>query len=256
MRKEQIYMAVALGLTLSSCLKNKITGNTDPIADGFETISSIDELIDGGNAQWNYTQITEDGNYIEIDTTNEFSGNQCLKFYAVKSVDGASKCDIANNDKLYREGDVVIFSGMFYIEGVQNLDNFFFFDIEETVAIGAGPGLRFQLKGSDGYIIVERKKMIEANLDQTGTPLLFPRNQWVKVDIETLLSRKKKGWIKVYQDGVQIIDASNIRTLPKDKSTLIQGAKGVYNNVQVGITANSPENEAVMYVDDVSITVE
>ncbi len=252
--KSQLILLTTLGLVCSSCLKNKINGDSDPISDGFETISTIEDIT-AQNSPWNYTQITEDANYIEIDTTNEFSGDQCLKFYAVKSDNGASKCDIANNKKLYRQDDVVMFSGMFYIEGTEDLNDIFFFDIEETVAVGAGPGLRFELQGADGHIIVERKKMLEENIEQPGTPVSFPRNQWVKVDIEMLLTRKKKGWIKVYQDGVQVIDASKIRTLPKDKSTLIQGTKGVYNNIQVGITANSPVNDAVMYLDDVSISV-
>jgi hypothetical protein len=39
--------------------------------------------------------------------------------------------------------------------------------------------------------------------------------------------------------------------MPKDKAVFLQGTKGIYNSIQIGITANSDNNDASLLVDDV-----
>lgn len=41
--------------------------------------------------------------------------------------------------------------------------------------------------------------------------------------------------------------------MPHDILYFIQGSKGVYNSIEVGITANSDKSDCVMYMDDLSI---
>ena len=69
------------------------------------------------------------------------------------------------------------------------------------------------------------------------------------------ISRKKKGYVKVYQDGVLVIDQDKWKTLPKDVLYFNQGTRGGYSQIEFGITANSKDNDHVMYVDDVTVEV-
>lgn len=253
--KTSILSSIVLTLFCSACFQDEILEGKTSINENFESIRSYEELIEGTDPNWIFFQITEGQNTIAIDTSLALQGKQCLKFFAVPSNNGASKCDIANNNMIFQAGEIFRFSAYFYLEGEEALDDIFLFDLEESTAIGAGPGIRLALDRQEGFLKIERKKMLEADIRQaSGEEIVFPRNQWVLVVLEIKLSQKKEGSIKLYQDGTLLIEANNVRTLPVDKLTIIQGSRGIYNSVQVGITANSPLNPATLYVDDISIS--
>jgi hypothetical protein len=52
-----------------------------------------------------------------------------------------------------------------------------------------------------------------------------------------------------------IIEENNTKTLPKDLLYNQQGTKGMYTSIEIGITANSYSNNAIVYADDFSIDV-
>ena len=79
----------------------------------------------------------------------------------------------------------------------------------------------------------------------------FPRNQWVQVVWEVTLSQKNKGAVRLWQNGQLIIDSKNNRTLPKDILYFQQGTKGMYSSCEIGITANSKDNNLTIWVDDI-----
>lgn len=249
-----IITITIISISLSSCLKNKFKTGTTVLNEDFESINLIEDLFEDKGGNWSFYQQTNN-NSISIDTINPHSGNKCLKIYAKPTLNGkASKSNLANNDMLYKAGQTVLFTGWYYIEGNKNLADIYLFDLEEIVPIGAGPGMRFLLKTDKEYIKINRAKMLESDISPSPeNQLSFPRNEWVKLTIETRLSKKKKGYVKVYQNNTLIINEDNIRTLPKDKITIVQGTKGLYQSIQVGITANSPNNEAIVYIDDISI---
>lgn len=246
-------LIIMCALILVACSKEKHFSGPNYFAEDFEGITSLDSMFeDGGN--WSYQQITEDENYFELDTGIVHSGTTSMKFYAVKSSDGASKSAIANQELAFKEGDIIQFSGWFYIVGTADLNYIFLFDIEENTAIGAGPGMRIALEDPEGYLVVERNKYLENTLRQDpDNRIAFPRDQWVELKFESDLQRKDKGYVKVWQDGQLLIEEHDIQTMPKDKLFFIQGTKGIYNSIQIGITANSQANEAVVYVDDILI---
>ena len=250
---KQFFYILILLLTIS-CNKDKYYDGPNFLADDFEAVNSPEDLTDE-DGNWKYYQTSNSQNTISIDTMNPHSGNQCLKFTALPSTDEASKSDIANNKLAFDEGKTFYGSTWFYLEGNQSLDYIFLFDIEESVSIGAGPGVRVALRFEDeqAYIVLERNKLVaEQTLVQSQqSQVPFPRDQWVHFEIELLLKRNKKGAVKIWQDDLLLIEESNVRTMPKDKILFIQGSKGIYNSIQVGITANSSENNAVLYVDDV-----
>jgi hypothetical protein len=195
-------------------------------------------------------QLTNDENNITVDTGRVHTGNKSLKFVAQKSdPNSASKCSIAKQNMAFWDGETIRVSAWYYIEGTQSLDWLFLFDLEEQTAIGAGPGVRLALV--DNQLRMEYKFYENDIVQNAGQEVDFPRNQWVEVIWEVKLSQKKEGTVKLWQDGQLIIDSKDNRTLPDDILYSLQGTKGMYSSVEIGITANSKENDLTMWVDDV-----
>lgn len=48
-----------------------------------------------------------------------------------------------------------------------------------------------------------------------------------------------------------IIDSKDNNTLPKDLLYFQQGTKGMYSSCEIGITANSSDNPAKLWLDDI-----
>ncbi len=233
------------------CNKEKIFKGKNSIYENFESVNDIDELLDNGN--WKYFQQTEINNYIKIDTLNPHLGSNCLKIFATKG--SISKSDIANNKMAFWKGDIVQISVWFYIKDTENLNYVFLFDIEEDAMIGASPGIRIAID-PDNHLIIERKKYGQSTIHQSNnSKVQFPRNQWVELKIEINLQQKKNGYIKLWQNNIKLIDASNIQTLPKDNLFFTQGTKGMYQSIQVGVTATTSENDVTMFIDDINIKV-
>ena len=84
-----------------------------------------------------------------------------------------------------------------------------------------------------------------------GQEVDFPRNQWVELKWEVKLSQKNEGAVKLWQNGQLIIDSKNNTTLPKDILYSLQGTKGMYTSVEIGITANSKNNDLTIWMDDI-----
>ena len=238
---------------LSACNKKKFFDGPNNYVDDFESYTSFDQLTEGDDVKWSFTQITREANTIELSTEQAHSGLNSVKFHALSGADGdASKASLVKQKMAFYEGETVRVSVWYYIEGTQSLDWLFLLDLEEQTAIGAGPGMRVANINSANNAIVEFKYP-EPNMYQESSSL--PRDQWFELTLETKLSQKKKGWIKLYQDGQLILEKSKMQTLPKDILYQIQGTKGMYTSVEIGITANSRDNNSVIYADDFSIQV-
>jgi len=248
MNKRLIAYLLSL-FALIGCSKEEFFKGKISIYEDFENIDNVDDLLLNGN--WEYYQQTEKNNYIKIDTINPYSGKNCLKVFATKG--NISKSDIANNKMSFWEGDIVRISAWFYLEGTDKLNYVFLFDIEENAMIGASPGIRIAID-EEGYLLIERNKYRQSTIQQSKnnrTP--FPRNQWVKLMIELDLQQRKTGYIKLWQDDAQLINAENIQTLPVDKLYFIQGTKGMYQNIQIGVTATTSDYDVTIFIDDIEI---
>jgi hypothetical protein len=234
---------------LMGCNKHKWFDGPNFYTDDFESYSLPDDLLLSNDELWSYTQITKSNNYIAVDSSRAHTGTKSMKFYASQSDDVVSKCSLAKQNMAFWEGETLRMSGWFYIEDTQSLDWLFLMDMEEQTAIGAGPGMRLAM--------VENKLRIEYKFNEddivqpNGQEIGFPRNQWVEIVWEVKLSRKKKGSVRLWQDGQLLIESNSNRTLPKDILYFQQGTKGMYSSCEVGITANSKDNALTMWVDDV-----
>ena len=237
-------------MLLLSCSKEKYFSGLNYYKDGFETYLSLDSLLIKNANLWSFTQITKEQNNITVDTNKFHSGKKSLKFVAAKSAEGdVSKCSIAKQNMSFWEGETMRVSGWYYIEGTQSADWLFLFDLEEQTAIGAGPGMRLALVNNQLRV---EYKFNEKDIVQDSSKLVdFPRNEWVEIVWEVKLSQKHKGSVKLWQNGQLIIDTKNNRTLPKDILYSLQGTKGMYSSIEIGITANSRDNDLTIFVDDI-----
>lgn len=237
-------------MLFSSCKKEKYFDGPNFFQDDFETYLSLSDLLLPNDKLWSFTQLTIGENTITVDTTNVHSGNKSLKFVAQKSNNNSvSKCSIAKQNMAFWEGETVQVSAWYFIEGTNNLEWLFLFDMEEQTAIGAGPGMRLAMVNNQ--LRVEYKFNEKDITQPTGQDIDFPRNQWVEVVWEVKLSQKKKGTVRLWQNGQLIIDSKNNRTLPKDLLYFQQGTKGMYSSIEIGITANSKDNDLIIWVDDI-----
>lgn len=67
--------------------------------------------------------------------------------------------------------------------------------------------------------------------------------------------KKKEGTVKVWQDDILILEQYNWQTLPVDILYIIQGTKGMYSQIEFGVTANSSDNPTTVYVDDIDVRI-
>lgn len=248
----RILVLVVILSGAEGCNKEKWFDGPNYMSEDFESYAHVDSMFSNDDVRWSYNQNTVSGNYIAFDTNVVHSGNRSLKFFGYASTeDVVSKNSIVKQQMAFYEGDVVRISAWYYIEGTANLDWLFFFDFEEQAAIGAGPGMR--LANSERGIVVEHKFLNDDVYQDEGQEIFLPRNQWFNLTMEVKLSQKKQGYVRVWQDNVQIISATNRKTLPKDFLYSQQGTKGMYQSIEFGITANTRNSNVTLYMDDIRV---
>lgn len=246
-------LLLSLLLLALGCNKAKLFDGPDSYADDFEQYATTADLVDGDDQFWSYFQETYPNNSVSLDSSFSRSGSQCMVFRAefATAEGGASKASMAKQKMAFFEGDTASISAWYYIEGDAAAQWMFLMDFEEQAAIGAGPGMRLALV--DDAITLEHKYPNPNVHQPSGEEILFPRDQWVHLRMETLLSQRKDGYVKVYQDGALIIDQDEWNTLPKDILYFQQGTKGMYTSIEFGITANTSDSPMTIYVDDVVV---
>jgi hypothetical protein len=220
----------------------------DAWSDDFEAYGSYGDLLaDDGEDGWS-EQITDDRNEIALTDEVVHSGIQAVRFEAVATDGGASKASLFVNDFALLAGTTVAISAWYWLEaGEQPV----LMDLEETVVVGAGPGMRLMLDEED-RVWVERKKYLKPSIRQEGEGVAFPRRTWVELRLEVALRQDRHGEISLFQDGERIAHADGVQTLPTDWTYAIQGTRGLYTNAEFGLTA-AGRTDALLYLDDVTV---
>jgi hypothetical protein len=247
-------MALCFLLLFSCRKKEEYTITT--FSDGFENAQAVEDLLLPDKARFTDIQLSEEHglNKISIDTIIVHSGNNSLRCEAKVSSSGwVSKASIIKNELDLREEDVVYVSVWYYLAPTVNTPDvdLYICDLEESTQTGGSPGFRIQL-GNEGELEVERGKIGKPTIYEDN-PAAFPQGQWVHLEYEAKLSKRNKGYIKVWQDGVLLIDKSDIQLLGRDKWFAMHGTRGSLDRLEVGITANGKDADQVLYVDDVFI---
>lgn len=246
------FIIIAITICCISCNKKKIFDGPSAYSDGFEEYDTSFQMIEVENKYWSFFQITKKLNNLSIDSSFRHSGKKAIKCLAEKSDDIVSKCSFSKQKMTFWEGETMVSEAWYYIQGDKPMEWLFLMDLEEQTAIGAGPGMRLALV--ENKIRVEHKYLNKDIIQPTGSEHTFIRNKWNKLRFETLLSKEKNGWVKVYQNDTLILHQENWNTLPHDILYFQQGTKGMYSSVEFGITANTHNNEVTLYVDDIQVS--
>lgn len=250
----KIAGSILLFILLLACNKEKYFDGPNSFQDGFEDYVHIEDIIIEDNERWSFFQKTYNENEMTIDTIIFHSGVRSFKSVGINGSEevGASKASINKQFMAFWENETVAIEAWYYMEGTEYTDWLFIMDLEEKTSIGAGPGMRIAIVNNQ--LLVEHKYP-KPNIVQSGNGIDFPRNQWVKIKLEVLLSQKNKGTVKVWQDDVLIISQDEWQTLPKDLLYNIQGTKAMYSQIEFGVTANASNYPATIYVDDIDVKV-
>ncbi|MCX6148717.1 MAG: hypothetical protein NTW25_15905 [Candidatus Kapabacteria bacterium] len=253
MKYYQIVTMIIFSIHFSSCDTKELFDGPNSYSDNFENYTNSSELINDNNINWSFYQLTYPENNVIIDTNLFHTSNKCLSFFATKANDndGASKCSIVKHKMAFWSGDIVSIDFWYFIHGNEKADWLFIFDFEEQTAIGAGPGMRLALV--DDALMIEHKYNNPNIFQPKDTKILFPRDKWVNIRLETLLSQKKTGYVRVWQDNILIINQNNWATLPSDILYFIQGTKGMYSSIEFGITANTHDSNLKVNLDDIIV---
>jgi len=219
----------------------------DAWSDDFEAYGDDREVLAGvGEDGWS-EQRTVEANGWTLDDDGE---DQSVRFWAEPTVDITSKSSLFVNDMHLEEGSTISFAASFWLTASSGRP--FLLDLEEDAIISTGPGMRLWID-DDQALMLERKKALEKDVYQDGDKVRFPREQWVRLRLETRLSQRRDGWIDVYQDDELILSVDDVRTLPKDRLYMIQGTRGAYTNIEVGITAAGVGGPVELWLDDVAV---
>lgn len=250
--RNNIFLTIVILIFLQSCNKEVFSDITG-FDDSFITYNSINDIFINGN--WTFHEKTYSESTLTIVHDTVHSDMNSIRMFCV-SGNGSlvSKSGLASHNKiLYKEGDIVKVSCWFYIPANEGLNKLVILDIEDPAPISTGPGIRLMFD-EDNAIFIERNKMGLSNITQkNGSKISFPFNRWVNITFELKLETKKRGYVKLWQDGILIFDESSVATLPRDRLYITQGTHKSYSNIEVGITANSTGHDIVMFIDDFSI---
>jgi hypothetical protein len=231
---------------------------TRTFRDGFEDVSAVSDLF--GETQWHRSNCDperagrsenyyDQGNRVEISREVVHSGRAALRFSAQPSSKDVSKCSLTKGIFFFEKGDVVHFSGWFFLEKVPSIydgGGFTFFDLE-TSFFSSHTGIRTFIRGKEDLAFELELPKTSFRQDR-GREVEFPTDRWVHVEAKILLS-DEEGRVQMWQDGAPILDRVG-RTLPL--------ANTIYDQFEIGISAMAPgaRYEKILYVDDVALSAE
>ncbi len=282
---ERVWYCIVLAglLVLFGCDSNEANievsmGPSFIFQDGFETMdNSVQELFTADGSRWtNLQQVnpTNAVNEIAVIDTQSVEGRNALRLVSYASDAQLSKIDIEKGGLQIGEGDKVVISADFFIEGTASLGNLLLIDLEccscwdPNVGDNYGaenqcPGVRLMMSGGNDYLSIERGKISGTTLLQTE--VAFPRNQWVSVQWEMTISATAQGKNRLLINGAEVLDQDGMN-LPNaqifkdlfatDDIDFVLKEPTFYERVQIGATANPNGGDTVLLVDDFTITVE
>jgi len=246
--------------------------------DDFETNNNdFNELFPADNSRWSTLQQTNPSsatNEIDISTAEFSKGESSLRVLAYQSDSQLSKMDIEKNGLRIEAGKRVIITADFFVTGTASLQDLLLIDLEccscwdPDVGDNYGsenqcPGVRLMMSGGNDFLSIERGKIAGATLQQTV--VAFPRNEWVSVEWQMVLSDNDNGQNSLVINGIEVIN-ENAMNMPNTQIFKdVFAAEGIdfqlqeptfYERVQIGVTANPTSGDAELYVDNFSIKVE
>ena len=200
--------------------------------DGFESANDdFTDLFPQNGSRWSNVQVvnSESGeNEIGLSQNIVLSGNNSLRIFSNQSQQTLSKVDIEKGELNLSEGSMVTVEANFYITTTSNIKDIFLMDLEccscwdPDVADNQCPGIRLIMSGENDFLSIERGKILESTILQSDVP--FPRNEWVNVKWEMVLSSEIDGSNKLYINDQLVISLGGIN-MPNAESFRDEFAK-------------------------------
>ncbi len=189
---------------------------------------------------FNYEMDFQD-NRIDLDNRIVHSGTKSLRVLAVKPTAALpiTKTSVDNEILALRKNTLVNITTWFYIAegsptGLIDL---------ECEFIKESPGIRLLLSDQLEPRIEMKWGSKASYRPLSNIDAKIPRNQWVKLALYLALTDNANGVMQVRINNNLVIDA---------RGQTLFDANGLYNRMQLGITANTANSNAVVYVDDVN----
>jgi len=221
-------------------------------SDDFNDATSLLALFPADGSRWTGWERKPTQSINDATLVSDGLGGRLMKFVAQASVrpypDGLSKMEIKKQNFAFKAGMTVEILARYYLVGTKPADGLLLCDLEGPPDSEGEPGIRLILVGGSGeYLAVDRSKFGQPTIYQPS-PILFPRNAWVRLRWRIALSQGQDGAIWLFQEDAALLHAANVQTMPPANMT-----NGVYDDLQVGITANGYQSDAIVGVDNVSI---
>lgn len=216
-------------------------------SDNFDDLGNLDQLFVSDYSRWTGYELLPKGSAQNTVTIEPRDGGKFLHFHAQKSVTGAlSKMEVKKQNFRFTPGMTVEIVLSVYLAGAAPQDGMTILDLEGPPDSLGEPGIRLMLVGGMGqYLSVDPSKYGQPRINGIA---IFPRDRWVRLRWRILLAQDATGRVDLWQDDALIISKDGVQTMPAADLT-----PGVYDDLQIGVTAASYQSAVDFGVDDVSI---
>jgi hypothetical protein len=181
-------------------------------------------------------------NRVEPSPLHAHSGTRALRSYAAPPGAGevTTKASLLSHFIHYVKGDELWYSGWYYVEAGMPAT---LVDVESTW-LPSVAGIRvFVTTAGEPYFELKGLDKPQWRQNQ-GTKRLLPRNQWFELKIHLTLDAEN-GLMEMWLDGEKILVATGT-TLPIPSA--------VYNQLEVGVSANHAGLHTTVFTDDVRLS--
>ncbi len=182
-------------------------------------------------------------NRVEPSTKRAHTGNTSLLTHAVKASNGmpVTKASLTNQLVMFKKGDDFWFSGWYYLEQGRPWS---IVDIKSSFLDQRG-GMRLMFTDDlRPYFQLKWPTRVEYHPSLNSTAVLR-QGMWTSIRVHFFLSEGTDGRAELWLNGVKVIDGRG-QTLPL--------AKVVLDSFEIGLTANSPQIDTLMYLDDIVLS--
>lgn len=251
----------------NECAHEEIFTKPPLFEDGFEQVGDVLELLPLDRSRWTHLKTTYKDSRFELTPNYRGRDGTVLRVLGARAQGSVSKASIEREGFDFREGHRVALSAWMFIAGTGSLNNLFIFDLEcltcwsaDNVHPNQTPGIRLFLKGTAGYLAVDRGKIGIKHgtfMQARQTRVAFPRDRWVHVEWVLGLSAGEAGYTEVCLDGRKILTGTGPNLIDPN----IFARYGVklnrpvkYDKIELGVTASSSSDPMVMYLDDIRVS--
>lgn len=264
----KISWVLMMGLTACSLQDPEVQQVALQFEDGFEVSDAdLTMLFPNDGSRWTNIQQVGERNEIALSTQTVSEGMHSLRLFAGSTESVLSKMDIEKGGFVAPENAKVRIEADFFIATEVDIENLLLIDLEccscwdPTVPDNQCPGIRLMIKSND-YLSIERGKILGTTLTQNQ--VAFPRNEWVKVRWEMVLSPDEDGINTLLINGEEALAITGMN-MP-NAALFREEAAGLgidfelqepvyYERLQIGVTANPTSSDVELFIDDFKLTI-